>query len=121
MTDASAWVGSDGEEKGQIDLVIDRRDRTINLCEKKFSMEPYEITKAYHEKLRSRMSLFKRVTGTTKSLVNTMVTTYGVKRTKYCDVVNRIVTMDDLFLLEFYLDKEKYGNMDASGKIILKQ
>lgn len=98
LTDASAWVGSDGEEKGQIDLVIDRRDRTINLCEMKYSMGLYEITKAYHEKLRSRMSLFKRVTGTTKSLVNTMVTTYGIKRTKYCDVVNRIVTMDDLFL-----------------------
>ena len=97
LTDASAWVGSDGEEKGQIDLVIDRRDRTINLCEMKYSMEPYEITKAYHEKLRSRMSLFKKVTGTTKSIVNTMVTTYGVKRTKYCDVVSRVVTMDDLF------------------------
>ena len=64
----------------------------------KYSMGLYEITKAYHEKLRSRMSLFKRVTGTTKSLVNTMVTTYGIKHTKYCDVVNRIVTMDDLFL-----------------------
>ncbi len=99
LTDASAWTGSDGEEKGQIDLVIDRRDRTVNLCEMKYSMEPYEITKAYYEKLRSRMSLFKRVTGTTKSLVNTLVTTYGIKRTKYCDVVNRVVTMDDLFHL----------------------
>lgn len=98
LTDASAWVGGDGEEKGQIDLVIDRRDHTVNLCEMKFSMEPYEITKAYHEKLRSRMALFKRVTGTTKSLVNTMVTTYGIKRTKYCNIVNRTVTMDDLFL-----------------------
>lgn len=99
LTDASAWIGSDGEEKGQIDLVIDRRDRTVNLCEMKYSMEPCEITKAYYEKLRSRMSLFKRVTGTTKSLVNTLVTTYGIKRTKYCDVVNRVVTMDDLFHL----------------------
>ncbi len=98
LTESSAWVGSDGEEKGQIDLVIDRRDRTINLCEMKFSVAPYEITKAYHEKLRSRMTLFKNVTGTTKSLVNTLVTPYGVSRTKYSDAFSRVVTMDDLFL-----------------------
>lgn len=85
-------------EKGQIDLVIDRRDRVVNLCEMKFSTEPYEITKSYSEKLRNRMSLFRRVTKTTKSLANTFVTTFGVKNGKYSGLINSQVTIDDLFV-----------------------
>lgn len=97
LTEASSWIGSNGEEKGQIDLVIDRRDRVINLCEMKFSTEPYELTKAYSEKLRSRQSLFRSLTKTKKSLALTFVTTYGVKVGKYSSMVNSEVRMDDLF------------------------
>ena len=97
LTEASSWIGSDGEEKGQIDLVIERRDRVINLCEMKFSTDSYDITKAYSEKLRARMSLFRRVTKTKKSLALTFVTTYGVKLGKYSGMVNSEVKMDDLF------------------------
>ena len=97
LTQSSSWVGCDGEESGQIDLVIERRDRIINLCEMKFSTEPYELTKAYVEKLRKRMSLFRRVTKTTKTLANTFVTSYGVRHGKYSEIVNSEVTMDDLF------------------------
>lgn len=98
LTEASSWIGSNGEEKGQIDLVIDRRDRVINLCEMKFSSEPFELTKAYSEKLRNRTALFRNVTKTRKSLATTFVTTYGVKPGKYSSMVNSVVTMDDLFL-----------------------
>lgn len=91
-------MGSDGVEKGQIDLVIDRRDRVVNLCEMKFSTGPFDITKAYSEKLRNRMSLFRSVTKTTKSLANTFVTTYGVKNGKYSGIVSSQATMDDLFV-----------------------
>ena len=98
LTEASSWMGSDGVEKGQIDLVIDRRDRVVNLCEMKFSTGPFDITKAYSEKLRNRMSLFRSVTKTTKSLANTFVTTYGVKNGKYSGIVSSQATMDDLFV-----------------------
>lgn len=97
LTQVSSWTGSDGEDKGQIDLVIDRRDRVVNLCEMKFSTQPFEITKPYSEKLRNRMALFRCVTKTTKSLANTFVTTFGVKVGKYSGLVNSEVTMDDLF------------------------
>ena len=98
LTEASSWMGSDGVDKGQIDLVIDRRDRVVNLCEMKFSTGPFDITKAYSEKLRNRMSLFRSVTKTTKSLANTFVTTYGVKNGKYSGIVSSQATMDDLFV-----------------------
>ena len=45
MTDASAWIGDDGEEKGQIDLVIDRRDRGLSQNEAQFSETANKLTK----------------------------------------------------------------------------
>ncbi len=86
------------EHKGtQIDLVIDRRDDTVNLCEAKFSVEPYPITEDYAERLNSRRETFRAVTGTRKSLHTTLITTFGIKRNKYSHVVQREITMDDLF------------------------
>lgn len=94
-----SFVDKNGTEyKGtQIDLVIDRRDETVNLCEAKFSVEMYAITEDYAERLKSRKETFRAVTGTRKSLHTTLITTYGLKRNKYSQVVQNEVTMDDLF------------------------
>ena len=93
-----AFTDKDGtRHKGtQIDLIIDRRDETVNLCECKFSTDAYIISQDYAERLNSRKETFRALTGTRKSLHTTMVTTYGLKRNKYSDVVQREVTMDDL-------------------------
>ena len=98
-TNASAWrMLGDGERRGvQIDLVIDRADRVINLCEMKFSEAPYVVSKEYEDKLRERMAMFREATKTRKSLVMTMVTTYGVLRGIHSGVVQNEVLMDDLF------------------------
>ena len=77
--------------------MIDRSDRVINLCEMKFSAEPYVITKDYEETIRARMALFREDTHTTKSLVATMVTTFGVARGIHSGVIQSEVLMDDLF------------------------
>ena len=98
-TISSSWRkrGDDANKGAQIDLVIDRSDRVINLCEMKFSEELYKITKDYEEKLRNRMALFREETKTKKSLVITMVTTYGVIRGIHSGIVQSEVIMDDLF------------------------
>lgn len=98
-TETSSWRKlGDGSDRGaQIDLVIDRADRIINLCEMKFSAGPYTITKDYEEKLRSRMAIFKEDTKTRKSLVTTMITTYGVVRGIHSGVMQNEILMDDLF------------------------
>ena len=98
-TTTSSWrkLGDDGSKGAQIDLVIDRADRVINLCEMKFSEGPYTITKDYEEKLRSRMAIFKEDAKTRKSLVTTLVTTYGVLRGIHSGIVQSEVLMDDLF------------------------
>lgn len=105
-TAASSWRSvptkqkeqADGKEKGaQIDLLIDRGDRVINLCEMKFSVKPYRISDVYETTLRDRMSVFQEKTKTTKSLVYTFVTTFGVANSMGKSIVNSEVTMEDLF------------------------
>lgn len=98
-TTASSWRKMGGEkDKGtQIDLVIDRADRVINLCEMKFSSSPYSITKEYEQTLRNRMALFKAETKTTKSLATTLVTTFGVIHGVHSGIVQSEVLLDDLF------------------------
>ena len=78
QSDISSWHYRDEHQGGQIDMVIDRRDQTINLCEMKYSAGPYEITKAYDEKLIQRRELFRQQTKTRKSLHLTMITTHGL-------------------------------------------
>ena len=105
-TAASSWryvptkqkeLTEDVEKGTQIDLLIDRGDRVINLCEMKFSVKPYRISDTYEKSLRDRMSVFQEKTKTTKSLVYTFVTTFGVANSMGKSIVNSEVTMEDLF------------------------
>lgn len=105
-TAASSWryippkkkVPNEKNEKGtQIDLLIDRGDRVINLCEMKFSVKPYYISGNYEKTLRGRMSIFQEKTKVNKSLVYTFVTTYGIANGMGKSIVNSEVTMEDLF------------------------
>lgn len=93
QSDVCAWK----DNGGQIDLVIDRRDQTINLCEMKFSQSEFEITKKYDEHLRQRMEKFRAATKTRKALHQTFVTTYGIKKNMYSGNVQNEVRLDDLF------------------------
>ena len=94
-----AFTDQDGNKRegGQIDLVIDRRDQTINLCEMKFSKNPFEITPSYLEHIIYRRELFRQLTGTKKALHLTFVTTYGLVKNAQYGMIQSEVTMDDLF------------------------
>lgn len=102
-TAASSWryipkKEEDGTSKGtQIDLLIDRGDRVINVCEMKFSTKPYRISESYENTLRDRMGIFQERAHTTKTLVNTFITTFGVADGIHRSIVNNEVLMDDLF------------------------
>jgi hypothetical protein len=98
ITRSSAWLGNDGQRKAQIDLVIDRRDGVINLCEMKFSIGPFTMTKSYAAEMREKISLFKEVTGTSKAVFLTMITTYGLTgKNVENGLVQNDLTMDILF------------------------
>lgn len=84
-------------KEAQIDLVIERADRVINLCEMKFARQQFEITKEYAEKLRNRMGTFLSSTKTRYGIILTFVTTFGVVKSMYGYMAQSEVTLDDLF------------------------
>ena len=95
---ASSWRTKPGMSPGaQIDLVIDRADGCINLCEMKFSATEYAVTRQYADALTSRRELFRTQTGTRKALYLTMVTPYGLMHNEYAGTVQQSLTIDQLF------------------------
>ena len=98
QTSVSSWRSTSDNNGAQIDLVIDRRDQVVNLCEIKYSINPYTITKKYSGELRNKIGLFKSETKTRKSAFLTMITTYGVQQNQYSGaLVQNEMVMDELF------------------------
>jgi len=99
-TTISSWLqpGKGNSGGAQIDLLIDRADHCINICEIKFSTAPFEIGKKYAETLQNKMLVFRQGTSTKKTLFLTFVTTYGVIENDYkTQRVDAEITMDALF------------------------
>ncbi|MGI6223510.1 MAG: AAA family ATPase [Prevotella sp.] len=96
-TETMPWRSKNQEDGAQIDMLIDRDDRVINVCEMKFATDDYVITRNYDRELRHKLTLFSEETKTRKSLHLTLVTTYGLKQNEYSGKVQRIITMNELF------------------------
>lgn len=99
-TEERSWrfVPSKKEEGAQIDLLIDRKDKVINICEMKFYKGEYSIDKSYAAELERKLRVFREKTKTKKTLFLTLITTYGVKENNYyTSLVQKSLTMDALF------------------------
>lgn len=98
QTQSSSWINTGEGNKRQVDLVIDRKDDTINLCEIKFSIKPFIIDKKYYADLKDKIEVFRTSTKTSKSIFLTMITTFGILKNEYSnDLVQKSLIMDDLF------------------------
>lgn len=97
ITKAFPWRSNDPQGGAQIDLVIDRTDQTINLCEIKYSLAPFIISKEYENNLRNKYAQFVNYTQSKKSIQITFITSYGVVRGKHSGIVSNEVVLDDLF------------------------
>ncbi len=94
LTLACSWRSA---QKAQIDLLIDRKDDTISVCEMKYSKDEYAFSADEEKKLENRLSTFISETGTRKSIITTLVTTYGLKNNSHSSAIQSVVTLDDLF------------------------
>jgi uncharacterized protein len=94
----STWRSQNSAKGAQIDLLIDRNDRVINLCEIKFSTTPFTITKPYADNLNNKITVFKTETKTNKTLFLTMIATYGLAANPYSQqLVKDSLDMNALF------------------------
>jgi hypothetical protein len=96
----SSWckTGKVDEKGTQIDLLLDRADHCINVCEIKFSQAPFIITKKYASELQNKLQVFRQNMKERKALLLTMITTYGVAENEYkAQLIDNEVTMEALF------------------------
>ncbi|MBQ9014796.1 MAG: ATP-binding protein [Firmicutes bacterium] len=102
LTDVNAWRCTADPEKGlfgsQIDLLIARKDQVINLCEMKYSGTEYTITSAAARSIRHKISDLRTGTGTKYAIHPTLVTTFGLVDNTHADLIQSVVTMEDLFV-----------------------
>jgi AAA+ ATPase superfamily predicted ATPase len=88
----------DDQEGAQIDLLFDRPDGAITICEIKCSDSSFAIDKSYAQDLLQKMEIFRKQSRTKKQLFLSMVTTFGLKPTMYSEeIVTNQVTLEELF------------------------
>ena len=97
--DVYSWRGTDPEGGGtQIDMLIDRADNTVSVCEMKYSQDEYDMTAEEAGNIRRRGNLFARAAKLRKAIQNVLITNFGMRRSKHSGVIHREVTLDDLFV-----------------------
>lgn len=91
---SSCWYN----EQAQIDLLIDRDDSVMNLCELKFYNGSYTISKKYYQELKNKIVALQREISSKKNIYLTMISTYGVKENEYSkELMQSELDMDCLF------------------------
>jgi uncharacterized protein len=100
-TEVSSWKGEYEGNAAQIDLLIDRADNVINLCEIKFSKSEFIITKSYASELQNKMSIFSMQPNVkNKNLFLTLITVRGTSNNSYVkEMVQNQVVLKDLFVI----------------------
>lgn len=99
LTSVCSWScrGEDGKRGAQVDLVIDRRDRLVDLCEIKYSFRPYKVTLPVNEELRRKRWRFVEETQTKRGVRTVLIAAEGVADGSYRGEFHSLVTGDDLF------------------------
>lgn len=96
----SSWAvkGDDEKDGTQIDLLINRKDNVVNMCEMKFYGEEFKVTKEYERKLVHRQTLLSEMISRRTVIHPVLITTYGLTYNEYSGSFLHTVVMDDLFV-----------------------
>ena len=92
-----AWRSSKKENGAQIDLLIDRKDGVMNVCEIKYTLLPFEIDSKYELELKNKLAVFMSETKCNKALHLTMVSANGLKHNAHSGIVQNEISGEDLF------------------------
>ena len=96
---AGSWHYKSDSGEAQIDLIIDRADNVINLCEIKFYNSPFRMDKKCANNIMNKVNLFKEITRTRKSIFVTMITAHGLNSNEYSrQIVQNELKIDSLFI-----------------------
>ena len=96
-TEFYSWRSKQRESGAQIDMVIERSDNVITICEVKYSKGDYLLKKSEYEKILNRINAFSEERKARKAIQPILITTFKFKKNEYSDIFSRSLTMDDLF------------------------
>lgn len=96
-TEEYAWRNRTSSPGVQIDLLIDRGDNVINLCEMKWTDQPFSIDIPYERQLLEKLAVFRAESKTKKAVHLTMVSASGLVHNAHAGIILNEVTGDDLF------------------------
>ena len=91
------WANPNEEGSVQIDMVIERDDRITDICEMKWTNQPFSISKDYDLALLKKRDVFREKTGTKNALKIVLVSANGMVGTSHTEHISEVITMDDLF------------------------
>jgi len=98
ISSTSVWSKKGGDEEGsQIDLLIERNDNVVNMCECKFVNDDFVVDKNYYRILLRRPEYLREFVSRKASVQSTLITTFGLKRNEYSSAFVHVLTLDDLF------------------------
>jgi len=101
LSNVCSWRQKPDKEENvkghQIDMLIERRDQVINVCEAKFSMKPYLVTEKYLQEMYSRMEDFRIAVQSNAALHLTLIASAGVVANEYANSIQNVITLDNLF------------------------
>lgn len=99
VSSESAWIvrGDDDHKGAQIDMLIVRDDRVVNLCEMKFLSKEYDPQADDDLKMRERIATLQERLSPKQTIHLTLVTTVGLKHNAHSGVFQQLVTIDSLF------------------------
>ncbi|MDR0853105.1 MAG: AAA family ATPase [Clostridiales Family XIII bacterium] len=97
ISNISAWRSKSSTPGAQIDLLIDRNDGVINMCEMKYSKYEYTLTKEDKDDFERKERVLRLETKTKKAIHRTLVTPYGIKDNSYAPIVQSVIDADGLF------------------------
>ena len=92
-----AWRSKHTDPAVQIDLILDRADNIVNICEIKYSKDEYLMTAEDEQQMRRRQSAFIRETKSRQATRPTMITTFGLQQNSHSSEITDEITLDDLF------------------------
>lgn len=96
-TEYYSWRSKLHQPAAQIDLLIERADNMINLCEIKYSQGQYAMDKTEYEKIQNRLAAFRDETNCRQGIFLTLITTKEPKQNECSSMMNGVVLLDDLF------------------------
>lgn len=98
LSSVYSWRSRRESSRGaQVDMLIDRNDQVITLCEMKYSKKPFAIDEEYDMVLQNKIERFREETRTSKAIHLALVSSMGLVKNEYFDDVQNVLTMNDLF------------------------